>query len=849
MLSLGKSCFGTGRSLRLVDHDIVAESVKLEVRIINKILICLCIHAGYEDLVTVTTGDGDVAVCGTGCTCNLNAAVSVSLCRKNLLFNDNLVTYGAMLTLGKTAFGTGGSYCLVNYLGMTGSNNNGILILVTAYTGVKGVSVYGTGRSNHGFDICVSTYGVNALVCERVIATYELVGIALTVVRMICGIEVLEATAGYVNYAENSLSLVNVEKESHTLVKLLSLVVSAVKVNHAAAGCVNGGTAVGNVAAAVDGDNRTVDSGDNLNMLTLAAGDHSTVFFCLDDKLGALTASKNNLDDICIVISGNGEALKVDFNLYALKDDRACKSNICGKVYVVVRTESSLKICLIVNAYGLVYDYLILVIASLTRSYRVKDLALCPIVGSTVQVTECINVAVNIFVTAGAGVGSVALIGTGGKSNCCGMAMALCRNYLLCNESLAAYLTVTTLCKTGFGTGGSLRRINYGIVSESRNDALCYDNLVTYGAMLTLGKTGFGTGGSLRLVNYLGMRKLFNSFCSSAEFFTTYRTLNYFVIRTVSLTGSCNSIFFNSCTCGVTICCNFFCVAMLTDSTGKCLFTNIGAIGSNCDFLRIIMLMLNKLIKPSILRLRGVVVRSDNTVYGYLVANNRLSLHSIISCFATYFIETVDVEGVTLSILNIEVTVLCINNFGNSTCHIVLIGCSSKRTETCCLLECKNRVCNRRNYHAATVIITNVIAVCINVIALCGNVIGHPAILHLRSCVITDNTVNGDCVTCNRLNVHCIVSYRTVCTINTVNKNLIAVLVFNVHITVSSVGNVNDRTGNIVLVRGVIVLGVKCTECKSLLNGKNRICSGRNYCSAVAVAHVVAVCVKVIAFR
>ena len=121
--------------------------------------------------------------------------------------------------------------------------------------------------------------------------------------------------------------------------------------------------------------------------------------------------------------------------------------------------------------------------------------------------------------------------------------------------------------------------------------------------------------------------------------------------------------------------------------------------------------------------------------------------------------------------------------------------------------------------------------------------LGHPAVLHLRRSVITDNTVNGDCVACNGLNIHCIISYRTVCGVNTVNKNLVTVLVFDVHITIGSICNINDCTGNVILVGSIIILCIKCTKSKCLFNSKNRICCGRNYCSAVAIALVVAVLV------
>ena len=546
MLTFSKTSVLTVGSNSRVDYLCVTEGTKAEVRIVDKILICLCIHTGNEASVTLTTGDGDVAVLGTGRTGNLKVAESVACCRNGLLCYENFVAYRTVRALGKTGFGTGGSLRRVGYCGMTGSRYYGILIAVTADTGMKSVTVNGTGRRNHGIGVSVCTYGVNAVATDRVIAAYQLVGIILTVVRMICRVEVLEATAGYVNYAENSRCFVNVEKESHTVVKRLSLVVSAVDVNDTAACCVNSGTSVGNVATAVDGNDSTVDRGNNLNVLAVAIGDHSTRFVGGNGNLRSNTGGENNLNYLTAEAGGNGKASEVDVNLHVLKDDRACKSNICCKVYVVVCTKSSLKVCLVVNANGLVYNNLILVIASYTRSYRVKNLAICPIVRSTAKVTECINVIVNIFVTAEAGVGCVALIGTGGKSNrlyvsvsifgndglcydnlvtnatvralgktCLGTGRSLCRVGYggvsvcgkdgLCYESLATNAAVLTLGKTCFGTGRSLCRVGYGGVSVCGKDGLCYESLATNATVLTLGKTGFGTGRSLRRVGYCGM--------------------------------------------------------------------------------------------------------------------------------------------------------------------------------------------------------------------------------------------------------------------------------------------------------------------------------------------------------
>ena len=141
---------------------------------------------------------------------------------------------------------------------------------------------------------------------------------------------------------------------------------------------------------------------------------------------------------------------------------------------------------------------------------------------------------------------------------------------------------------------------------------------------------------------------------------------------------------------------------------------------------------------------------------------------------------------------------------------------------------------------------TSRIGCCRSVIMLTNLVCCYPTVLHLRSGIkSTDHTVNCDLITGYRLCFHSIVSNRTVFAIETVNNDAIAIFIFNVYVTVcqSIVAIVfGNSTCNVVLFTCIATACVKCTKCKSLLNGKNRICCGRNYTFAnIALIIVIAI--------
>jgi hypothetical protein len=64
---------------------------------------------------------------------------------------DNSLTYGTDLAFCLSCLETGGSYSGIYYLGVTGSGSMGVSIGVTTFTGMRSISVRGTGvRCDYG---------------------------------------------------------------------------------------------------------------------------------------------------------------------------------------------------------------------------------------------------------------------------------------------------------------------------------------------------------------------------------------------------------------------------------------------------------------------------------------------------------------------------------------------------------------------------------------------------------------------------------------------------------------------------------------------------------------------------
>ena len=111
-------------------------------------------ESGIKNCITYGTGLG----VGTIRCCSGGVTESVDF----FLSNENHVTYGAVLTFGKTGFGTIGCYVSINHLGVTES---GIKNCITYGTGlgVGTISCCSGGMTESGIKNCI-TYGTGLCV-------------------------------------------------------------------------------------------------------------------------------------------------------------------------------------------------------------------------------------------------------------------------------------------------------------------------------------------------------------------------------------------------------------------------------------------------------------------------------------------------------------------------------------------------------------------------------------------------------------------------------------------------------------------------------------------------------------
>ena len=124
--------------------------------------------------VATCAGVGCVTACQTGRS-SYNCIVVMTLSVNYCLCNENLVTYGAVLTLGKTGLSTCRSYCLVNYDIVTISSNLCLCNenLVT-YGAVRafGLTCFSTCRSYRLVNYDIVTISSNLGLCNENLVTY-----------------------------------------------------------------------------------------------------------------------------------------------------------------------------------------------------------------------------------------------------------------------------------------------------------------------------------------------------------------------------------------------------------------------------------------------------------------------------------------------------------------------------------------------------------------------------------------------------------------------------------------------------------------------------------------------------
>ena len=187
LLTLGKT--GLGTRCILTRNDIFGMTISgdsngfaakffVTNRTINYIIVgtCSCtsrLHAvfynNYTFFMTKSTNCNSYAANLLAASCTINYIIvrtivftirsntifyndfaSLMTKRRNcLLCNENLVTYGAVLTFSKTGFDTGRSLRLINYLGVTLRRNFICYVRVTAITGICCITCRSTSRSSY----------------------------------------------------------------------------------------------------------------------------------------------------------------------------------------------------------------------------------------------------------------------------------------------------------------------------------------------------------------------------------------------------------------------------------------------------------------------------------------------------------------------------------------------------------------------------------------------------------------------------------------------------------------------------------------------------------------------------
>ena len=150
---------------------------------------------------------------------------------------------------------------------------------------------------------------------------------------------------------------------------------------------------------------------------------------------------------------------------------------------------------------------------------------------------------------------------TFGKTGCCTSRCNCCIDYFsmtkscncfLCNKNLVTYRTMLTFGKTCCCASRSYCFVNYFGMSKLCNYRLSNGNLATYGAVLTFRKTGCRASRSNCYIGYFFMTKCINRYCFTANFCTTYCTINYVIVRTAIYAISINVIFNNRQVCYMT---------------------------------------------------------------------------------------------------------------------------------------------------------------------------------------------------------------------------------------------------------------------------------------------------------
>ena len=142
MLTFGKTCLGTSGSYCIVDY---LSMTKRENRHCPTNNLCATYGTVYYHVkATVVYTIGRNFIFFNRYTYGMTKRINSLLC------NEYFVTYGAVLTCGKTCLGTSGSYRIVDYLGMTKRIYFIICVCVITYgASISSIACLGTCGSSH----------------------------------------------------------------------------------------------------------------------------------------------------------------------------------------------------------------------------------------------------------------------------------------------------------------------------------------------------------------------------------------------------------------------------------------------------------------------------------------------------------------------------------------------------------------------------------------------------------------------------------------------------------------------------------------------------------------------------
>ena len=180
--AFGKTGFGTSGINRRVNYDVVAESLNLiatfgsiavQYGIVRTALFIIAYIGTEVNITSSAVPICQATICGTGFL-NLSYLIKgMTICIDSLLCNENLVTYGTVLTFGLTCGYTSSSYCRVNYHGVNVSNNTECAVAIvgtikcTVLTELRNIgSECTTGNNESCLSILVSLVHINVAVDE-----------------------------------------------------------------------------------------------------------------------------------------------------------------------------------------------------------------------------------------------------------------------------------------------------------------------------------------------------------------------------------------------------------------------------------------------------------------------------------------------------------------------------------------------------------------------------------------------------------------------------------------------------------------------------------------------------------